>query len=184
MNHLPDLHSARRLTQALQDVLDANLLRGNALPTLLIPNHACLIHLCDGPHAPAPVTKSPSTASSNLQQLTPKALIVSSPEDASLELESAIGDPQFVEYHVTWDTSNDGPWISMLDMLNQVARNLQRSFVVFLGSGEMEASLIKTHFGSWTDQQGRKHNSDGTVTWEGFSQTPSVHILSLVLRSS
>ncbi|KZP02693.1 hypothetical protein FIBSPDRAFT_905615, partial [Athelia psychrophila] len=166
--------SPPKITEALQDVLDANLLRGNALPTLRIPNHACLIHLCDAPHAPGkPVTNSPSTASSDLQQLTPKALIVSSPEDASLELESAIGDPQFLEYHVDWDTSNNGPWISMLDMLNKVARNLQRSFVVFLGSGEMEASLIKTHFGSWANQQGKKHNSDGTVTWEGFPQTPS-----------
>lgn len=128
-----------RLTQALQDVVIANLLRGNTTPTSL-----------------------------------------SSPEYASLELESAIGDPQFEEYHVNWEASNDGPWVSMLDMLNQVARTLQRSFVVFLGSGEAEASLIKTHFGSWANQRHKQQNSGGSVTWEGFPQTPSVRFCSSI----
>lgn len=66
------------------------------------------------------------------------------------ELEPETSDPQFSERSLDWE--NSGSWHSMLSMINELTRTLDRPFVVFLGSGEAEASEISITYGQHLKQ--------------------------------
>ncbi|KAF7965874.1 hypothetical protein HWV62_41178 [Athelia sp. TMB] len=63
----------------------------------------------------------------------------------ALEAEIETCDPQFTERSLDWESC--GSWQSMLSMINELSRTLDRPFIAFLGSGEAEAHEITTLYG-------------------------------------
>ena len=71
-------------------------------------------------------------------------------------------DPQFLEFHFEWD-NHGSAWESFTQMLNQLARTLNRPYVVILGNGEYEFNEISCLFNDWHERNWVNFPESATV---------------------